>query len=210
MTMLKTLGLAAIAAAAIGAPASAQAAELFTNRAAFVAMGGAGAYDVDFEDGTSGPLAIVGDAVGATGNPGLFGSVNGSNYVQFQLGTAAIGTPSSLFLGFDLRPYFDAIGSDAGEVVEYLTDTGETGTFTLSSTNVASFLGFRFDRPIESIAFGVADGGADGVTYLGIDNIVGFAAAVPEPSSWALMLTGFAMLGLSLRYRRRGTTVAFG
>jgi ABC-type amino acid transport substrate-binding protein len=35
------------------------------------------------------------------------------------------------------------------------------------------------------------------------------AAAVPEPASWALMLTGFAMVGGVARYRRRATRVAF-
>jgi len=34
-------------------------------------------------------------------------------------------------------------------------------------------------------------------------------AAVPEPASWALMLTGFAMVGGVARYRRRATRVAF-
>ena len=35
-------------------------------------------------------------------------------------------------------------------------------------------------------------------------------AAVPEPATWAMMLVGFGMLSISMRYRRRATTVAFG
>lgn len=33
--------------------------------------------------------------------------------------------------------------------------------------------------------------------------------AIPEPSSWALMLAGFAMVGGAIRYRRRATSVAY-
>lgn len=35
-------------------------------------------------------------------------------------------------------------------------------------------------------------------------------AAVPEPATWAMMLTGMLLVGGALRYRRRTTTVAFG
>jgi hypothetical protein len=35
------------------------------------------------------------------------------------------------------------------------------------------------------------------------------AAAVPEPTSWALMIGGFALVGGAARYRRRGTTVTY-
>ncbi len=37
-----------------------------------------------------------------------------------------------------------------------------------------------------------------------------FAASVPEPGTWAMMLVGFGMTGASLRYRRRKTNVVFG
>ncbi len=33
--------------------------------------------------------------------------------------------------------------------------------------------------------------------------------AVPEPATWAMMIGGFGMIGASLRYRRRKTTVSF-
>ncbi len=35
------------------------------------------------------------------------------------------------------------------------------------------------------------------------------AAAVPEPATWAMMLTGFGMVAGAARYRRRRTTTAF-
>ena len=36
-----------------------------------------------------------------------------------------------------------------------------------------------------------------------------FAASIPEPGTWAMMLVGFGMTGASLRYRRRKTTTVF-
>lgn len=43
-------------------------------------------------------------------------------------------------------------------------------------------------------------------TFAGTDAIV--ASAVPEPATWAMMLTGFAMIGAAVRRRRR-TAIAF-
>ncbi|RZM13176.1 MAG: PEP-CTERM sorting domain-containing protein, partial [Sphingomonas sp.] len=37
---------------------------------------------------------------------------------------------------------------------------------------------------------------------LEVDNVV---FAVPEPTTWAMMLVGFGMMGASMRYRRRST-----
>jgi hypothetical protein len=39
-----------------------------------------------------------------------------------------------------------------------------------------------------------------------VDNVV---FAVPEPSTWAMMLAGFGMIGLAMRSRRRRTNVVF-
>lgn len=44
------------------------------------------------------------------------------------------------------------------------------------------------------------------------DELFGLAIsipAVPEPSTWAMMIVGFAMVGAASRYRRRGTAVSF-
>jgi len=35
------------------------------------------------------------------------------------------------------------------------------------------------------------------------------ASAVPEPSTWALMLGGFGLIGAAVRYRRRKLIVAY-
>jgi hypothetical protein len=48
---------------------------------------------------------------------------------------------------------------------------------------------------------------SDGVTYGWFGGNVQFAAGVPEPTSWAMMLIGFGALGATLR-RRRETVAA--
>jgi PEP-CTERM motif len=50
---------------------------------------------------------------------------------------------------------------------------------------------------------------------VGIDNIDftvgdGTPGPVPEPSTWAMMIGGFGMIGGALRYRRRRTRISFG
>ena len=223
MTSFKPWAIAAIGAATMIAPATAQAATLFTDRAQFLALGGTPSYTTDFSQGTD-PLQIfqvegndVAQIASAVGFPaGTIGSVDGSAFVQV-LADAAITTVFSFTsttqaLGFDLRPYFFGTESDAGETVGFLTDTGEMGSFTLGSLNQVGFLGFSFDTEIEQLAFYRLDneGGTDASTAFGIDNVIGYAAAVPEPSSWAMMLVGFAMLGAGTRYRRRRATIALG
>jgi hypothetical protein len=46
---------------------------------------------------------------------------------------------------------------------------------------------------------------ANGATFK-----IGFAAgAVPEPTTWAMMLVGFAIVGATVRYRRRSSRITF-
>ena len=44
---------------------------------------------------------------------------------------------------------------------------------------------------------------------LKIDVVGGDPGVVPEPATWAMMLVGFAMMGATLRYRRRDTRIAY-
>lgn len=231
MTTFKPWAIAAIGAAAMIAPATAQAATVFTDRAQFLALGGTPSYTTDFSQGTN-PLLVfqvsgengenIEQVIPVTGFPaGTIGSIDGSAFVQVLANTAITTvfsfTSTTQALGFDLRPLFGLDDdsnpiNDAGETVGFLTDTGEMGSFTLSNLNEVGFLGFSFDTPIEALAFYHLDneGGADASTAFGIDNVIGYATAVPEPSSWAMMLVGFAMLGAGTRYRRRRADVAFG
>lgn len=54
--------------------------------------------------------------------------------------------------------------------------------------------------------FGFYNNSQKSVTYSGVSN----ATALPEPSSWAMMMLGFGLLGATLRHRRRDGTPAIG
>ena len=48
----------------------------------------------------------------------------------------------------------------------------------------------------------------EGLSSAQVARIVNFAAPVPEPRMWAMMLVGFGLVGFGLRCRRRrGTSV---
>ncbi|WP_159065871.1 PEPxxWA-CTERM sorting domain-containing protein, partial [Acinetobacter baumannii] len=68
--------------------------------------------------------------------------------------------------------------------------TNRRVTISLTDSE-ASFAGVRFISATNSFE---------------LDNVV---FAVPEASTWALMLVGFGMVGAATRYRRRKTNVAF-
>lgn len=44
---------------------------------------------------------------------------------------------------------------------------------------------------------------------LTVGRFASITSAVPEPSTWAMMLLGFAMIGAASRYRRRTTIVVY-
>lgn len=55
------------------------------------------------------------------------------------------------------------------------------------------------------------DDNAIGSTYTNyVFRIDGVAGAVPESSTWMMMLAGFGLAGGAMRYRRRRTAVSFG
>ena len=77
-------------------------------------------------------------------------------------------------------------------------------TGSLSGLNIASGSGFAIrwvdtDRTGNDIGFGVDD--------FSLTATAQAEAAVPEPATWAMMIGGFAVTGLSLRRRRSARTV---
>ncbi len=127
------------------------------------------------------------------------GSANGSDTV-ITFDSAFAATISSL--DFDFTTFVGGVT---------LTIWDKDGT-TLLTANPAATFGAYAD-PGSYLHFGVASangvggfslfgGGVEGNTS--IDNVVVNAGApgVPEPATWALMLTGFGLAGASLRRRR--------
>jgi hypothetical protein len=92
--------------------------------------------------------------------------------------------------------------------------TSKTFTSTNSGTQVNLWQAETFDFAANGSSTTVSLLGASGDNYIGVDNVVATdlggavvatGGAVPEPSTWAMMVLGFAGLGyLGYRRRRKG------
>jgi hypothetical protein len=74
-------------------------------------------------------------------------------------------------------------------------DLATNGVFSSNS-----FIGFTDNVPITSLTFTDDNSGGDMFDFISITT--GFAGAVPEPSTWAMLLIGFAGIGF-MAYRRK-------
>ncbi|MBR0697801.1 PEP-CTERM sorting domain-containing protein [Bradyrhizobium lablabi] len=122
---------------------------------------------------------------------GVFSLANGTNDYD--------GTSFTLFLDFTAPP---GTSPDPGNFLAAITGSvhGNTGSLHVDFSSVPTvftYNGGTFSLVINDLD--VAVGGSTNVSGL-------FTAtpAVPEPTTWAMMLLGFAGLGF-LAYRRRGT-----
>lgn len=131
-------------------------------------------------------------------------------------GTTAINYAAGFDTGFSFVYASMMIGTV--KVYDGLDGTGNLLATIDLANNYSSSCGYcRWDEAGASFA-GIAKsvdftGGADFVAY---DNMTfgrapasAVPGAVPEPATWAMMIGGFTMIGGSLRYRRRRTSVTF-
>lgn len=165
-------------------------------------------------------LATDGSHVGALGVGGPFGAATGTVYQDFILGEAGNfsfdfyagtvffgGLPFGV--GFTFRIDDQIITSSPPS---FVSDSVSFSRNPLS-THIAGDLDlaagshrFAFDISRTDTGF------VRGVIFVieGIETgFVPAAAAVPEPSSWALQILGFGAVGAGLRTRRRGLSAAF-
>ncbi|MDP1028166.1 PEPxxWA-CTERM sorting domain-containing protein [Sphingomonas sp. KR1UV-12] len=168
------------------------------------------ALPASFTASYSNAAIVTGDLVNAAAQPAFS---DGSAYLA--VGQAGSATLASTGLGYQSVSFF--IGSiDSFNSVQVLSTTGQliasyagtaftatpNGNQELSTTNRRiTITRDATDALIGGIRF-LSDGNA-----LEVDNVV---FAVPEPSTWALMLLGFGMVGTATRYRRRSRQVVYG
>lgn len=220
---LRTIAPAFAALLAAGSlAASAQATELLVNgnfetgdftgwTATNQAGGDQNGWIVRPNDGTSAPILAGGGNFFANTEQGGPGS--------HSLSQAFTATAGGLYiLNFDARADDQSGQAPVGEGLDYNTQPnqhlevnifGPANTLVFTGLFSSGWAHHTFDvsnaitsSGLYSLSFGEVDNQL--FFHEGLDNVsLDGTAGVPEPTSWALMLTGFAGLGAMLRSRRR-------
>lgn len=189
--------------------------------------GGLGTGEVLYANFDTGPTSygaisgsnyavLTGNVNGAGADP----AVGGQGDPYLSVGTPSTGTASFSFAGLDGGGAIQ-IGLDYGSAdsynsfILYLSD-GTTETYTgqqvidiglADGNQQASNTNGRLTFSSATGQFITRLDLTSSQAALEVDNI-GVVAAVPEPSTWGMMLLGFGVIGASLRRRRRVTTFA--
>jgi PEP-CTERM motif len=121
---------------------------------------------------------------------------NGSFTLSF--GTTSVTQGNGVFgVGFD---YFNAGDPSYDALVTFADGDSELYTLDLADFHGAlAFWGLTSTRQIASIAFG-PNGGLSASGSFGIDNLT--VGAIPEPTTWAMLIIGVGLVGAAGRSRR--------
>ncbi|XHR98919.1 hypothetical protein ACFB49_05130 [Sphingomonas sp. DBB INV C78] len=181
------------------------------------------AFDYDPTDGISvGEYDFVGIATHEIGH--ALGFISGVDILDINsppLGGPFLADQFVFVSPLDMFRYSDASG--AAGVIDWTADTrakyfsldGGATAGPLFSTGVNFGDGRQASHWKDSLGIGIMDPTAATGEFLSISSFdaLGFDAIgwdlagpqdVPEPASWAMMITGFAMAGGAMRLRRRG------
>ena len=215
-------GAGVAALALVLSPLSASAAELLTN-GSFEDLGGATpqgwggyTYGPDFSDPLPGWSVDFGN-VDVTVNGSPWGpAANGFNSLDINGWTAGeisqsfatvLGQTYNVSFAFSRNVYgpqtSTAEVSAGGTVLSVIAEND--GSFGSPANMIWKSGGFSFSGTgnTETIRLSATNAGNAGVFF---DNISVSTAAVPEPATWAMMITGFGIAGSLLRRRRIAVT----
>ena len=223
MTISSSVVPVALAASlALGFATTASASvSFFTDKALFLAAvsnPGVDTFDdVNFLDSTPSPLNRTAGAysyVAATQGQFFGGNLGADPFLStnaaiddiifsgFSAGVSAIGGE---FFGSDVFGDFAPVGS-----ISFLIDAGGSeSSFSISSPLTTSFFGVLSTTGLLSLTVlsPTVDGGA--FFWPSANNLIlaqaedgGGTPAIPEPTTWAMLITGFGMVGFAARRRR--------
>lgn len=148
------------------------------------------AYTVSAPDGLFG--AGLGNDIWLSSNSG-FDDIILTNFT----GVSAIG-------GSFFRTDIDTGGYVAGSITFSITDADGTISYTLANPSRTGFLGFTSTTNISGLSIAIANANGDvfpTLNDLRLGARVAAVTAVPEPTTWAMLLSGMLMLGGLLRRR---------
>lgn len=197
---MKTLLAAAVASLALAGSASA--ATIFTDDFINVAYGS--------NVTPAGWTATDGTVEGL--GPAFFGGlcISGGSADQYCVDLdGSTGDAGVMSQGFSLLgnttyvASFDLSGSQRGDLNSVLvTFGGASATYSLASSDTFATRTLSFTpTSTGTYSLSFANAGGDNLGAL-LDHVSIDSVAVPEPATWALMLTGFGGLGAMLRRRR--------
>ncbi len=162
-------------------------------------------WDLGGAPGSASGNTNIQNWLNSTGFAGFDLAINGAENVTFNF--AGPVTKVGFAISTGLESVFVSQINHAGAVFSLSTNTGDTGTLTLvdSGSGYTAWVEVSSATPFTSLTFFEPSGDIYD-QYWG--DVVSFAGVgVPEPATWALMITGFGLTGASLR-RRRAVTVA--
>ncbi len=114
----------------------------------------------------------------------------------------ALGAPNMTFDSIEFN-LFDADPETTVTIVG-MDQFGQEFTYNSTLGNGQNFfIGFTDDtQSISSVSFTTTGGGVADIRQIRIGGI-SMSSAVPEPATWAMMLSGFGAVGYSMRSRKR-------
>ncbi|UPK07716.1 PEPxxWA-CTERM sorting domain-containing protein [Bradyrhizobium sp. 170] len=207
---------ALLAVIALAGVRTADAAVVFTSQAAFNAATTAPGVDTFtgfyLNGSTPSPIARSAGAysysaaaetsdffgAGTSANPWLSTNTAADSITFYNFATA-ISAIGANFFGSNLGGFFQS-----GDIALSLTDSYGVTSYTIFGATTSSFVGFVSDGTITSLTVSAVQP-AGGPLWPTVDNLTlaqGLTSAVPEPSTWAMMILGFAGVGY-MTYRRR-------
>jgi len=178
-----------------------------------VSVGPAGAsnitYNIDISDGTN---SVIG-TITTDGTIGNLISIPTDPFVSWNL-QITIGSVSGSDIGpsvpFGDKSLGGALTSDTQFFLDF-TRIGNSSLFILDGTN-AGFTASNSGNPAFPDANGISltVGSTTGFIALpdDVSTTIGVAAAAPEPSTWAMMILGFAGIGAMTYRRRKSSAIA--